>query len=83
MGPNEPNGTPGGFVRSADVREAIAELRLSLTVIYAQAQLMQRRNRSGTPPTPAQMKTGADAIALAAATMIHDLHTLEDHCGKD
>lgn len=80
MEAKESNGTPGGFVRATDVHQAIDELRRSLTVIYAQAQLMQRRNRLGTPPTSAQLETSANAIALAAVTMNHDIQKLEERC---
>lgn len=77
-----PNGTPDGFVRADDVRRAINDLNRSLTVIYAQAQLMQRRNRLGIPPTPDQLERSANALALAAVTMIHDLKELEERCSS-
>ena len=76
-----PNGTPDGFVRADDVRQAIDDLRRSLTVVYAQAQLLQRRNRRGVPPTLDQLERSANALALAAATMIHTVHELEERTG--
>ena len=80
MRQDSPNGGARTQVDAETVHQSIDDLRKSLTLIFAYAQMLQRRTRQGVSSTPAQVDRSADVIARAAAEMIHDLKKLEDAC---
>lgn len=63
--------------KTSPAPELIYELRVALTAVSAAAQLMQRRSRQGTPPTPAQVDAAASVIVRASERMVRALGELE------
>ena len=77
---DNPDGEVRVQVDAETVHQSVNDLRKSLTLILAYAQMLQRRSRQGVSSTPAQVDRSADVICRATADMIHELKKLEDAC---
>ena len=77
MDADQPREHRSYLVSTEQMENSILELRLSLTAVYAYAQLLERRSRNGTPSTPQQVDIAAGAISAACEDMIATFHELE------
>ena len=80
MRQKSPDGEVHAQVATETVHESVDDLRKSLTVIYAYAQILQRQSGRGTQLPPAEVEKRAQVIASAARHMVEDLNKLEDAC---